>query len=299
MIIFEGKSAKPVYLHIENDKAELLRRRRPLGQDHLGHRGDPQEEAPGSADARVVASAAPARAGVLFAAIVNDLHRAAGRSGVGTVMGSKNLKAIAVRGTKGVGNVKDPKAFMKATTAGEEGARRQRGHRPGPAEVRHAGADERDQRDRARCRRATTATCSSRAPRKISAEAMHETAHDRRQAEPRHQPGLLRLHHRLRAHLQDRRDALHRGQQARVLGRLRRPRVRGGVGARRGQRRRRPRGADLRQLPLQRGRHRPDLLRRHRRRGDGALRDGRAHQGADSASRRRSARPRRWSSCAR
>jgi aldehyde:ferredoxin oxidoreductase len=48
---------------------------------------------------------------------VNDLHRAAGRSGVGAVMGSKNLKAIAVRGTKGVGNLKDPKAFMKASAA--------------------------------------------------------------------------------------------------------------------------------------------------------------------------------------
>ena len=40
MIIFEGKSAKPVYLHIENDKAELLLRGRGLGQDHLGDRGD-------------------------------------------------------------------------------------------------------------------------------------------------------------------------------------------------------------------------------------------------------------------
>ena len=54
--------------------------------------------------------------GVLYASVVNDLHRAAGRSGVGTVMGSKNLKAIAVRGTKGVGNIRDPKAFMKAVT---------------------------------------------------------------------------------------------------------------------------------------------------------------------------------------
>jgi aldehyde:ferredoxin oxidoreductase len=52
---------------------------------------------------------------VLFAAVVNDLHRAAGRSGVGAVMGSKNLKAIAVRGTKGVGNIADPKAFMQVT----------------------------------------------------------------------------------------------------------------------------------------------------------------------------------------
>ena len=51
---------------------------------------------------------------------VNDLHRAAGRSGVGTVMGSKNLKAIAVRGTKGVGNIKNPKAFMAAVKASKK-----------------------------------------------------------------------------------------------------------------------------------------------------------------------------------
>jgi len=52
--------------------------------------------------------------GVLYAAIVNDLHRAAGRSGVGAVMGSKNLKAIAVRGTRGV-KVDDPVRFMRVT----------------------------------------------------------------------------------------------------------------------------------------------------------------------------------------
>jgi aldehyde:ferredoxin oxidoreductase len=57
---------------------------------------------------------------VLFAAVVNDLHRAAGRSGVGAVMGSKNLKAIAVRGTKGVGNLRDPKAFMAAVKASKK-----------------------------------------------------------------------------------------------------------------------------------------------------------------------------------
>src|SRR5690606_22189268 len=56
---------------------------------------------------------------VLYSCIVNDLHRAAGRSGVGAVMGSKNLKAIAVRGTKGV-KVKDGGAFLKATAAGKK-----------------------------------------------------------------------------------------------------------------------------------------------------------------------------------
>src|SRR5690606_26104950 len=52
---------------------------------------------------------------VLYACIVNDLHRAAGRSGVGAVMGSKNLKAVAIRGTKGVSGIKDFGAFLKAT----------------------------------------------------------------------------------------------------------------------------------------------------------------------------------------
>src|SRR5258708_36258483 len=51
---------------------------------------------------------------------MNDRHRGAGRSGVGTVMGSKNLKAIAVRGTKGVGNIHDPKGFMAATVAAKK-----------------------------------------------------------------------------------------------------------------------------------------------------------------------------------
>jgi aldehyde:ferredoxin oxidoreductase len=46
---------------------------------------------------------------------MNDKHRAAGRSGVGTVMGSKNLKAIAVRGTKGV-EIAQPE-FMKSVWA--------------------------------------------------------------------------------------------------------------------------------------------------------------------------------------
>jgi len=52
--------------------------------------------------------------------VVNDLHRAAGRSGVGTVMASKNLKAVAVRGTLGVGNIADPKAFMDAVNDGKQ-----------------------------------------------------------------------------------------------------------------------------------------------------------------------------------
>lgn len=50
--------------------------------------------------------------GVLFAGIMNDKHRAAGRGGTGAVMGSKKLKAIAVKGTKSI-KVAHPEAFFK------------------------------------------------------------------------------------------------------------------------------------------------------------------------------------------
>ncbi len=114
MVIFEGKSPKPVYLMIENERAQLLDAAEIWGKTvwetepaiKTKHQ-DPM--------IRVSSIGRSGENGVLYSAIVNDLHRAAGRSGVGAVMGSKNLKAIAVRGTKGVSTVKNPKAFMTAT----------------------------------------------------------------------------------------------------------------------------------------------------------------------------------------
>ena len=113
MVIFEGKSPKPVYLFIENDNAQLL------DADYIWGKTVWETEPAIKTKhqdplIRVSSIGRSGENGVLYSAIVNDLHRAAGRSGVGAVMGSKNLKAIAVRGTKGVGNVKNPKAFMVA-----------------------------------------------------------------------------------------------------------------------------------------------------------------------------------------
>ena len=65
------------------------------------------------------ASVRPARKQVLFAAILNDMFRAAGRSGVGAVMGSKNLKAVAVVGSKPI-QVADPKGFETAVLKGRK-----------------------------------------------------------------------------------------------------------------------------------------------------------------------------------
>jgi aldehyde:ferredoxin oxidoreductase len=114
MVIFEGRSPKPVYLAIEDDKVELR------DAAHLWGKSvwETEEIIKKQHQDPLTRVSSIGKAGenlVKFAAVVNDLHRAAGRSGVGAVMGSKNLKAIAVRGTKGVGNIADPKAFMKAT----------------------------------------------------------------------------------------------------------------------------------------------------------------------------------------
>jgi aldehyde:ferredoxin oxidoreductase len=119
MIIFEGRSPKPVYLYVENDKAELRDASHLWGKTcweteetiKASHQ-DPQ--------IRVSSIGAAGENAVLFACIVNDLHRAAGRSGVGAVMGSKNLKAVAIRGTQGVSGIKDFPAFLQATNAAKK-----------------------------------------------------------------------------------------------------------------------------------------------------------------------------------
>jgi aldehyde:ferredoxin oxidoreductase len=119
MIIFEGTSKKPVYLVIENDKAELHDAAFIWGKSVW--ETEPAIKAKHQEPQMKVSSIGRAgETGCLYAAVVNDLHRAAGRSGVGTVMGSKNLKAIGVRGTLGVGNIRDFKAFMQATVAAKK-----------------------------------------------------------------------------------------------------------------------------------------------------------------------------------
>ena len=114
MIICEGRAPHPVYLHIENGEARLL--------DATDLWGKTTWEVEPALKARhhdpltrVSSIGRAGENGVLYACVVNDLHRAAGRSGVGAVMGSKNLKAVVVRGTKGVANLVNPKEFMRVT----------------------------------------------------------------------------------------------------------------------------------------------------------------------------------------
>ncbi|MBT4888597.1 MAG: aldehyde ferredoxin oxidoreductase family protein [Rhodospirillales bacterium] len=114
MIIFEGRAEKPVYLYIENDDVQLI--------DAAGFWGttvwDTEEGIKakhGDPMIRVASIGIAGEKGCKYACVVNDMDRAAGRSGVGTVMGSKNLKAVAIRGTKGV-QVKDAPRFLGAVS---------------------------------------------------------------------------------------------------------------------------------------------------------------------------------------
>jgi len=117
MIIFEGKSKNPVYLMIENDHAELLDAANYWGKSvwdtEEGIKADHQDPL-----IRVASIGVSGEKGVKYACVVNDMHRAAGRSGVGTVMGSKNLKAVAIRGTLGV-QVDNADKFFSAVAAGK------------------------------------------------------------------------------------------------------------------------------------------------------------------------------------
>jgi aldehyde:ferredoxin oxidoreductase len=112
-IIFSGRSEKPVYLWLDRERAELR------AADHLWGKNTHEttdalltETEP---KARVACIGPAGEKRVLFASIMNDKDRAAGRSGVDAVMGSKNLKAVVVKG-KGRIPLADPdrfKAFNK------------------------------------------------------------------------------------------------------------------------------------------------------------------------------------------
>lgn len=100
-LIIEGKSPQPVYLLIKDDQVEIRDASKLWGQDAL----TTQELIRQELNDQRIRAACIGPAGekqVLLSCIINDESRAAGRGGNGAVMGSKNLKAIAVRGTRKV-----------------------------------------------------------------------------------------------------------------------------------------------------------------------------------------------------
>jgi len=110
MIIFEGKSEKPVYVWINDDEIEIRSAEALWGKITAEVTEKIREET--DREASVACIGLGGENLVLFANVMNECNRAAGRSGVGAVMGSKNLKAVAVHGTGAV-KVADIDAFQQ------------------------------------------------------------------------------------------------------------------------------------------------------------------------------------------
>lgn len=120
-IVVRGKSDKPVYLWIDDGKAELRSAGRIMGS--TTHQAvDLIREELDAASASSISVLAIGPAGerrVRVACTINDYHHAAARAGVGSVMGAKNLKAIAVRGTGSV-SIARPDEFQQAAKEARE-----------------------------------------------------------------------------------------------------------------------------------------------------------------------------------
>jgi aldehyde:ferredoxin oxidoreductase len=108
-IALTGASKNPVYLWIDDEEVEFRDARHLWGKDVRSVDETIKSEL-GDQNIRVAAIGPGGENQVMFASIMTSNYNAAGRGGAGAVMGSKKLKAIAVRGTKPV-EVADPDAF--------------------------------------------------------------------------------------------------------------------------------------------------------------------------------------------
>ena len=114
-IVIKGKSPNPVYLAIVEGKAELRDAAHLMGKKT----GEVDDILHAEVDkkAEILQHGPAAEKGVLFSSLVSMSNRHNGRTGMGLVMASKNLKAVVVRGTKKVG-VANPKALADLNKSG-------------------------------------------------------------------------------------------------------------------------------------------------------------------------------------
>ena len=96
-ILIKGKSAEPVYLWIQDGQAELRSAKHLWGRTPLDVQKDIRSEL-GDDKIRVLQIGPAGENLVRYACLTNDLRHFNGRNGMGAVMGSKNLRAVAVRG---------------------------------------------------------------------------------------------------------------------------------------------------------------------------------------------------------
>ena len=109
-ILIQGKSPNPVYISIDNDEVKILDATETWGKDTFVTPNMICQEL-GDPETKVLCIGKSGENKVIYSSILTNIGNAAGRNGMGAVMGSKNLKAIAVRGTKGV-KVADPENFF-------------------------------------------------------------------------------------------------------------------------------------------------------------------------------------------
>ena len=113
-VLIEGEAKEPVYLSIFDDQVEIRPAKHLWGKEV--HELEDLIKAETHPDVKIASIGPSGEQRARIACVMNDKGRAAGRSGVGGVMGAKKLKAIAAWGTKGV-RVIDGKGFLQ--TAGE------------------------------------------------------------------------------------------------------------------------------------------------------------------------------------
>lgn len=114
LLLLEGRAKAPVYLWFNNDKVEIRSAEKVWGKTTAETEDRLREETHPEAKICSVGPAGEKQA--LTACVMNDKHRAAGRSGVGAVMGAKNLKAVAAKGSQSV-QVARPRDYMAACLA--------------------------------------------------------------------------------------------------------------------------------------------------------------------------------------
>ncbi|UCD81802.1 MAG: hypothetical protein JSW26_10355, partial [Desulfobacterales bacterium] len=110
-LVIKGASEKPVYMFIDNDRVEVRDADHLWGLDTYQTAVELRREL-GDEDIQVLSIGPAGENRVRFACITTNLGDAAGRTGMGAVMGSKKLKAVAVRGTRGV-DLADPQRFLE------------------------------------------------------------------------------------------------------------------------------------------------------------------------------------------
>ncbi|MCK4735145.1 MAG: hypothetical protein KAT65_22020, partial [Methanophagales archaeon] len=98
-IIIAGKSPEPVFIEIEDDRVELKSAETLWGENVKATTGFLKQKGSGSSNGSVACIGRAGEKLVPLASIISDATHAFGRGGVGAVMGSKNLKAIVVKGT--------------------------------------------------------------------------------------------------------------------------------------------------------------------------------------------------------